>query len=92
MGFKKWFGKKEEEEESYGDYTLDRMQQGYMVDYDLNTWEVIGCNTYDYDGYLTREWELRCGEEVRLLEKGEEDGKVYLTLTRRISVTKSRSR
>lgn len=85
MGFKKWFGKKEEEE-VYQDYTLDGMQQGYMVDYDLNTWEVIGCNTYDYDGYLTKEWELRCGEDVRFLERGKEDGKVSLTLTRRIQV------
>ena len=87
MGFKKWFGKEDDDqEESYLDLTLERMKVGYMVDYDLKTWEVIGCNTYDYDGFPTREWELRSGDEVCFLERGVEDGKVELTLTRRIQV------
>ncbi len=87
MGFKKWFGKEDDDqEESYLDLTLERMKAGYMVDYDLKTWEVIGCNTYDYDGFPTREWELRSGDEVRFLERGVEDGKVELTLTQKIHV------
>jgi len=88
MGFKKWFGKEDEgREDVYQDYTLDTMKVGYLVDYDLKTWEVIGCNTYDYDGFLTTEWELRGGDEVRFLERGEEDGKAEWTLTRRIQIS-----
>lgn len=86
MNLRNWFGKKDDDEEVFRDYTLETMKVGYMVDYDLNTWEVIGCNTYDYDGYLTAEWELRCGDDVRFLERSEEDGKVYWTLTRRIGI------
>ena len=86
MGLKKWFGKKEEEEEVYRDLTLETMEKGFMVDYDLKTWEVIGCSTYDYDGYLTREWELRSGEEVTYLERAEEDGKAEWTLVHRLDI------
>jgi hypothetical protein len=83
---KKWFGKDEENGEVYREYTLDTMRQGYLVDYDLKTWEVTGFNTYDYEGYTTREWELRCGGELRFLERAEEDGQVEWTLTRRIQI------
>jgi hypothetical protein len=48
MAFKKWFGKKDEEEkEVFQDYILERMKVGFLVDYDLDTWEVVGYNTYD---------------------------------------------
>ena len=87
MNFRKLFGReKEEEEEAYQDYTLDTMKKGYMVDYDLQTWVVTGYTTYDYDGFLTQEWELRGGDEVRFLEREEEDGEVEWTLTRRIEI------
>jgi hypothetical protein len=87
MAFKKWFGKKEESEESlYREYTLDTLQVGFLVDYDLKTWQVSGYATYDYDGYLTREWELKCGDEVRFLERDEEDGRAFWTLVRRIAL------
>ena len=89
MNLRKLFGRdddEKEEEEYYQDLTLERMKVGYMVDYDLKTWEVTGCNSYDYDGFISREWELKSGDEVRLLERSEEDGKAEWTLTRRIQV------
>jgi hypothetical protein len=86
MKIRKWFGQKDEGREAYQEYTLATMKAGFLVDYDLKTWEVIGCNTYDYDGYLAKEWELRCGDEVFFLERSEEDGKVYWTLSRRIEI------
>ena len=67
MNFRKLFGRDKEEEEAYQDYTLDTMKKGYMVDYDLQTWVVTGYTTYDYDGFITQEWELRGGDEVRFL-------------------------
>lgn len=72
--FRKWFGggEGEEEEAPRTDYTLDAMQVGYLVDCDLKTWEVVGYNTCDYEGFETQEWELRCGDELRFLEKGED--------------------
>jgi hypothetical protein len=84
VGIKKWWGK--EEDEVYQEYTLSTMKKGYLVDYDLKTWQVIGYNTYDFDGFVTREWELRCADEVRFLEAVEDDGRVEWTWTQRIDI------
>ncbi len=72
--FRKWFGGGEgqDEEPPRTEYTLDTMQIGYLVDYDLQTWEVQGLGTCDYEGHETQEWELRCGDQWRFLEKDEE--------------------
>lgn len=72
--FRKWFGGGEGEDEDppRTEYTLDTMQVGYLVDYDLKTWEVVGYGTSDYEGSETQEWELRCGDQLRYLEKDEE--------------------
>ena len=83
---KKWFGKEQKEEEFITDYTLKMMKKGFLVDYDLETWEVIEYNAFDYDGYITQEWALQNGDDVRYLERGEEEGKAECTLTRRIEV------
>ena len=34
-------------------FKLGAMKVGYLVDYDLKTWEVTGYNTYDYSGFET---------------------------------------
>ena len=62
------------------------MTAGFLVDYDLETWEVIGVNVYDYDGFQTQEWELRCNNEMRFLERAEDDGQIEWTLTRRVTL------
>ena len=86
MGFKKWFGDKDRDEEShaYVEYTLATMQVGFLVDYDLKTWEVTGIGTYDYDGYRTEEWELTAGSDVYFLERARADGRTVWTLSHAI--------
>ena len=86
MGLKKWLGRGDDEEETFQDYTLSSMKPGYMVDYDLRTWEVTSYQTYDYDGFITREWELVQGKEIRLLERAEDDGRIEWTFTGRIEI------
>ena len=90
MPLKNWFKKDSEEDEQdsvYREYTLDTMKVGYFVDYDLQTWQVSGYSTYDYDGELTQEWELQNGDEIRFLERAKSDGKVAWTLTRAIGLS-----
>lgn len=84
VNFRKWLAKKESEDTSYQDLTLELMTAGFLVDYDLETWEVIGVNVYDYDGFQAQEWELRCNNEMRFLERAEDDGQIEWTLTRRV--------
>lgn len=86
MGIKKWFGSSEDDAEpAYREYTLATMRVGFLVDYDLKTWQVTGVGTYDYDGFVTEEWELLADGEVNFLERAVEDGKASWTLTRSIN-------
>ena len=81
---KKFWGR--QDDEVYQEHTLSTMEKGDLVDFDLKTWQVIGYNTYDYDGFITREWELRCADDVRFLEAAEDDGRVEWTWTRSIDL------
>lgn len=84
MGLKKFWGR--QDDEVYQEHTLSTMEKGDLVDFDLKTWQVMGYNTYDYDGFITREWELRCADDVRFLEAAEDDGRVEWTWTRSIDL------
>lgn len=86
MVFERFFGKKKEEDVDFTEPTLASMQVGYMLDYDMKTWQVTACGTYDYDGYIAREWTLRSGDDIRFLEGGEEDGRMLWSLTTAIDL------
>jgi hypothetical protein len=77
---------KEPELDPLKDLTLSNLKPGYFLEYDLKTWQVKGQNRYDFDGDRTDEWELVSGEEVRYLEREEDDG-VTWTLTQKIPVS-----
>ncbi len=87
MGLRKWLGgRPNEDQPTYQEYSLSTMKVGFLVDYDLKTWQVIGRASYDYEGYTTEEWELQADDQVRFLERAVEDGKAYWTLTRAIGI------
>ena len=87
MGFKKWFGgRPDEDEATYQEYSLSTMKVGFLVDYDLKTWQVTGRGSYNYEGYATEEWELQADREVRFLERAVEDGQACWTWTRAIGI------
>lgn len=87
ISLKKWLGRGDDgDEEVYEELTLETMKVGYLVDYDLATWEVVGRNSYDYDGFITREWELKNANEVRFLELAVDDAQQEWTLTRASSL------
>ncbi len=84
----KWnpFSKKKEQEpelDPLSDLSLDRLKVGYILDYDLESWQVTAHNRYDYDGDWTDEWEIKCAGETRYLER-EEDDEVSWVLYRKI--------
>ena len=88
MGLRNWLGrgKDDEDDESIGEYTLVTMRPGFLVDFDLKTWQVSAVKAYDYEGDPATEWELRAEGEVRFLERSEDDGRVELSLTRSVSI------
>jgi len=85
---KKWFGRggDSEEDRNVVDLTLELMRVGDLVDHDLKTWEVTGRSVYDFEGFPTQEWQLTAGEDVRFLERSEDDGRTEWTLTRSIGI------
>ena len=62
-----------DEEEALPELVLKNLQKGWLLDYDLKTWEVQAYNVYDWDGDLSHEWQLMSGDEVRFLELETDD-------------------
>jgi hypothetical protein len=89
MGLKKWFGRGREDDESDSlvEFTLSAMKVGYLVDYDMETWEVTAYNTYDYSGFEAREWVIESSDKVVYLERSDSEGEVSWTLTESISLS-----
>ena len=80
------FKKKRAESDPMVDFTLSDLKPGYVVDYDLKTWKVTAQNYYDYDGDRVDEWELTCADEVKYLEREEDDGLSW-TFSRKIPIS-----
>ncbi|MBW2366658.1 MAG: DUF4178 domain-containing protein, partial [Deltaproteobacteria bacterium] len=74
MGLKDFFKKKQPSDLKITDLTLSDLKMGYMVDYDLKTWQVTAHNTYDWgDGDLTLEWQLKSHDDTIYLELESDD-------------------
>lgn len=69
------------------DLVLAKLRVGYLLDYDLKTWEVTAYNRYDFDGDEVEEWELTAGGEKRYLELEDDDGPAF-SLSRKIPIGK----
>ncbi|MBN1352627.1 DUF4178 domain-containing protein [candidate division KSB1 bacterium] len=70
------FGKKKQEDEfdALRDVQLKNLGIGWMVDYDMKTWEVVAHHKYDWGGGSTsEEWELRSSSKTIFLEYDPED-------------------
>lgn len=84
MGIRDFFKKKEKEFDPLSDLSLARLKVGYLVDFDLKTWEVFACNYYDWgDGDISHEWQLKSGDEVVYLEMESDDEEEW-SLNRKI--------
>lgn len=89
MGLKDFFKKnKDKELDPLRDLTLAKLKAGYLVDYDMKTWEVTAHNRYDWgEGDITHEWQLKSGDEVAYLEL-ESDDEDDWSLSRKIAFSR----
>lgn len=60
------------------DPSLDNLREGYMLDYEMRTWEVTQHAKYDYEGWPADEWTLSHGDDILFLEYEYDDGPVFL--------------
>lgn len=85
MGFFDKLKKKKEEPDV--DITLSKLKVGYILDYDLKTWEVTEHNKYDWgDDVYSYEWELKSGDDVFYLERDDEEDEVEWMLMQKVSL------
>ncbi|MGR3220174.1 MAG: DUF4178 domain-containing protein [Candidatus Anammoxibacter sp.] len=78
---------KRKKDEPNIDITLSNLKVGYILDYDLKTWEVTEYNKYDWgDDVYSYEWELTTSGEVLYLEREDEDDEVEWTMVKRIPI------
>lgn len=86
MGF---FDKFKRNKETHYDSTnikVNDLDVGFVFDYDLSTWEVLGIFEYDWgDNYFTREFKISDGSKTRFLSL-EEDDEVELAVMDKIKV------
>lgn len=54
--------------------SLDQLREGYMLDYDMETWEVTDHVSYEDLRWPADEWTLEAGNDVLFLENERGDG------------------
>lgn len=78
--------KPEDEFDPLRDLNLSHLKVGYLVDYDMKTWQVTAYHRYDYgEGYIAEEWELTAGREKVYLGR-EEDDEVEWTISKKLPI------
>jgi hypothetical protein len=67
---------------------LSKLRAGFLVDYDLKTWEVASYNRFDFgDGYVVDAWELVSGRDKYFLERSVDEDEEY-SLSKKVPIGK----
>ncbi len=67
------------------DVRLDKLDVGYLVDYDYKTWQVTDHVRYDYEGFLTDEWKHESEDDTCFLELEDDDAQQW-AIWRKLSI------
>ncbi len=90
MGIFDIFKNKKDEEKHYDptDIKVTDLENGYLLDYDLETWTVTKMSEYDWgNSFFTREFTITSKGKVRYLHI-EDDGKLIVTISEEIRLRK----
>jgi hypothetical protein len=83
-----FFKKNKKEEPDINDLVLPKLLPGFLVDFDMRTFQVAARNRYHWeDGGDSDEWELQEGDETWFLERSEDDGYVEWTFSQKLSIS-----
>lgn len=87
--WEKLFGKttgQESTPDPLADLVLEKLQPGYLVDYDGQTWEVVAKHFDDMgDGVRRDKWEIQADRQIWTLSREESEG-ILWTLTRKVPI------
>ena len=80
--------KKKDEFDPLKDAIIKNLKVGWVVDFDMKTWQVAAHHKYDWGGgSITDEWELQSGTEMIFLQYEPEDGGSF-SISKRIPIGK----
>jgi hypothetical protein len=86
MGLFDIFRKKEEASYNPTDITLKDLDKGFILDYDLKTWEVQEVFEYDWGNHdFTREFKLSDGASICYLHI-EDDDDLFITVQEKVKI------
>jgi len=82
-----FFKKKKEPDYDPLNIRVTDLKLGFILDYDLKSWEVVEEYTYDWgDNYFSKEYKISSGAEIYFLSVDEDDI-LELTLQRKIKLS-----
>ena len=75
MGWLDFFKKKKAAEpDPLKDLNLSNLKVGYLLDYDMQTWQVEAYHYYDWgNGDITHEWQLKSHDDTIYLQRESDD-------------------
>jgi hypothetical protein len=80
-------GKKKSEDQLIVDYGLKDLKKGYLLDYDLQTWEILEEYKYKYGSRYTKEYKIRSAEQTLYLNVMDTD-QLLLSVCSSININK----
>jgi hypothetical protein len=69
------------------DAVLKNLRPGWLLDYDLKSWEVKAYNTYTWGREVSYEWQIASGDDIKYLEL-EIDDEEYWSLSNKIAFSR----
>jgi hypothetical protein len=60
--------------------TIHDLKKGCILDYDMDSWEVVDSYTYKYKGYSSKEYKIRSSDKTRFLNVTDSSN-LYLSLS-----------
>lgn len=86
MGLFDFFKKKKEEQYDPTNITVEDLQPGFILEYDLKSWIVREAYEYDWgDNYFTKEYKIDCGDDEAYFHVDANED-LFITLTRKVRV------
>lgn len=79
------FKKKEDETPININQTVHDLKKGYILDYNMESWEVLAAYTYKYKGHSSKEYKLRSSSETRFLNVSDSNS-LLLSLSKEANI------
>ncbi len=67
------------------DLSIHDLKTGCILDYNMESWEVVSSYTYKYAGYSAKEYKIRSGSETKFLSVTD-SSRLYITVSEEVNI------